>query len=267
MNHISKAELILSNAAEIERLQCRVHESVKHRDEGEAKRLEWEEACAEFHARYDALAFPGGFSGAYERIATGDSDTIDTALTFLEVRPCFFRSGYMWKDILRKCKRAPMSAEQSKRLALLLARYGEWKHQRNISKKRGQNVLRDLSPLLVRLYGHFSLSHLLDSDFDGLMTVGDLYALLCRKLKIEPSPIPEDTVGSARKPHQPFKHPVGAPEYWAAYRAWREFPWTPEDVWATLIAEIRDLYKLEPTIEIGTSTILRNPNSESRPEL
>ena len=40
---------------------------------------------------------------------------IEIALCFLEVRPYFFRSGYHWKTILQKCKRAPISGEQSER--------------------------------------------------------------------------------------------------------------------------------------------------------
>ena len=102
MENHKQVELIRQNEAELQRLHSRIHETVKHRGESAEKKLEWQQACEEFHARYDSLAFPGGCAGAYERILAGDPATIDAALAFLEVRPFFFRSGYMWKEILQK---------------------------------------------------------------------------------------------------------------------------------------------------------------------
>ncbi len=107
---------MLSNAKEIERLRARIDETVKVRDKGPKEMAAWEAACREFHARYDALAFPGGYSDALVRIASGDGAAIEAALCFLELRPRFFRSGYMYKDILRKTKRAQLSEEQVSRL-------------------------------------------------------------------------------------------------------------------------------------------------------
>ena len=62
---------IREGAAEIVRLHSRVHETVKDRGKSPEKRSEWEKACAEFHARYDKLAFPGGYNGALQRISSG----------------------------------------------------------------------------------------------------------------------------------------------------------------------------------------------------
>jgi hypothetical protein len=36
----------------------------------------------------------------------------------------------MFKDILRKCKRAPLSAEQSDRLKVIIEKLGEWRSGR-----------------------------------------------------------------------------------------------------------------------------------------
>jgi DNA repair exonuclease SbcCD ATPase subunit len=116
-------EEIERNAKRINQLKSRIDETVKHRDKSEDKRREWKKACADFHQEYDALAFPGGYSGALIRLVEGDRETIEAALCFLECRPYFFRSGYMFKDILRKAKQAPLSRDQGERLAKIAEAY------------------------------------------------------------------------------------------------------------------------------------------------
>ncbi len=194
--------MMIQNAAEINRLKRRIDETARRRSENEQLRQEWSQACEEFHTRYGELCIPGGLDpGFYGRILAGDPATIEVALCFLEVRPYFFRSGYHWKTILQKCKRAPMSGEQSERFARLLERYTEWKRLRSQSSKRGADVRRDLLPLLLRFYNLFPVK-LSDGKFDGLVTVGDLYAVLCTALKLEPHSQPEKQKGVVRKPRR-----------------------------------------------------------------
>jgi hypothetical protein len=109
------------SAREIERLKSRIDSTY-----GRATRDEWREACKEFHARYDGLAFPGGYEAALRRLVEGDQTAIDAALTFLEVRPYFFRSGFMFSELLRKVKRAPLSPDQISRLQSIVTRQREW---------------------------------------------------------------------------------------------------------------------------------------------
>jgi len=123
--------LIDRNALEIARLHARIHETVKLRGRGPAEKQEWQQACAEFHARYDGLAFPGGYIGALERITAGDPNAMEAAICFLEVRPYFFRSGYMFKDILRKARRAPLSSAQANRLAVVEQNLEAWRARRD----------------------------------------------------------------------------------------------------------------------------------------
>lgn len=124
-------ELILRNAAEINRLKARIDETVKSRNKDENKRREWESACKDFHMNYDRLAFPGGLDGAYERILSGDPEAMEAAICFLECRPYFFRSGFMFKDMLRKVKKAPLTQGQRKRLEAVLTSYNEYRQHRN----------------------------------------------------------------------------------------------------------------------------------------
>jgi hypothetical protein len=130
MDSVQLKESILSNAEKIRELTSRIHEAVRTRSSSPDARRKWELACQTFHSRYGELAFPGGYSGALERIVAGDADTIEAALCFLEVRPYFFRSGYMFKDILRKTKRAPLSSHQAARLAQVVGAYALYRAQR-----------------------------------------------------------------------------------------------------------------------------------------
>jgi hypothetical protein len=129
-------ETIRKNAAEIVRLHSRIHETVRNRNESAKKRLEWEQACAELHRRYSNLAFPGGYACALERITSGDPNTMETAICFLECRPYFFRSGYMFKDILRRCRRAPLSPQQAARLQTIEVKLADWKKRKADAKKQ-----------------------------------------------------------------------------------------------------------------------------------
>ena len=120
-------ERIDLGAREITRLYQRIDETFAHRGEGKAQRDLWSNACSEFHSRYSELAFPGGYDGAHERILAGESLAVEAAICFLERRPYFHRSGYMYKQLLRKVRRAPLTTEQSKRFAIVLIRVQEWR--------------------------------------------------------------------------------------------------------------------------------------------
>jgi len=250
---------MIKNEAEINRLHSRIQETFKRRSESEKSRQEWSQACNELHNRYSALCIPGGLDrDFYERILAGDTATIEVALCFLEVRPYFFRSGYLWKDILRKCKRAPMSGEQSERFAWLVERHTEWKKLRSLKSMRGASVRQYLGPLLLRFYHVFPVK-LSDGKFDELATVGDLYAVLCAALKIEPLSKPNRQNGVVREPCK--ARPQADMSIWAReYNVWRESSWTPEDVWATLVSLIVDVYKLDASFVVTPETIFQMTN-------
>jgi hypothetical protein len=120
-------EEILRNAEVINQLYSNIHETFKFREKNEHKLKEWQNACKEFHSRYNLLAFPGGLEGAFQRILNGEPKAIEAALCFIECRPYFFRSGYMFKDLLRKLKRAPLESGQLNRLNRVLEAYAKYK--------------------------------------------------------------------------------------------------------------------------------------------
>lgn len=129
MNRYEKE--ISKNAEKINKLHARIHETFKVRDKNQKNYQEWEKACEEFHSQYNHLAFPGGFVGAYDRILNGDKESIEAALCFIESRPYFFRSGYMFKDMLRKLKKAPLKNKERHRLDSVLAAYEKYRRSRN----------------------------------------------------------------------------------------------------------------------------------------
>lgn len=137
-------QTIIENAEQIRRLHGRVHETLQRRDQGLEERQEWLRACAEMRARYDALAFPGGYTetDAPARIIAGDPDAMEAAICFLETRPYFFRSGYMFETILRKAKRAPLSREQRARLDVVQRRLEEWRRKRQKTSETADPSLR-----------------------------------------------------------------------------------------------------------------------------
>ena len=124
---------IQGNAAEIVRLHERVHETAQLRSRDAESLADWKRACEEFHSRYNGLCFPGGYQGAGDRILAADADTLEAALCFFELRPYFFRSGYMYGALMRKIKRATLTPRQAERLRVVHERDAGWRAK----KRRG----------------------------------------------------------------------------------------------------------------------------------
>lgn len=131
--------LIEKNAAEVANLHRRIHETFALRDVSPEKREEWKRACEVFHRRYDQLSFPGGYEGVMDRLVAGDSETMEAAICFLELRPYFFRSGYMFDALLRKAKRAPLSVEQRARLQFVVDEVRAWRAAKREKQGRDES--------------------------------------------------------------------------------------------------------------------------------
>jgi hypothetical protein len=190
-----------------------------------------------------------------DRLKAGEFHTVEAALCFLEVRPYFFRSGYMWKDLLRRCKRVPMSEQQASRFIALLERHSEWKANRDAKATRGLKVRNNLSTLFLRFDRLFPV-YFRDSELDGIATVGDLYDALCDKLKLEPLKKPGTNEGNARKPYSPGKFVRFPGIEMLRSEEHARSSWNAGDVWATLVATIREVYALGEEFTVGADTTL-----------
>jgi hypothetical protein len=123
---------MLQFAEEVNRLHSRVHETFAHRSESKKKWQEWKQACSECHAPSGKLGWPVPYGPEewLRAISIGETEAVEAAVCFLECRPYFFRSGYMFKDILRKCKRAPMSEEHASRFKAVLEKWAAYRARR-----------------------------------------------------------------------------------------------------------------------------------------
>ncbi|HIN63598.1 MAG TPA: tetratricopeptide repeat protein, partial [Candidatus Obscuribacterales bacterium] len=75
----------------------------------------WKQAAALFHRTLDE-AYPDQFWESFESLQRGESLHLDAAITFLEIDPWFFRSGYIKADLLRIICRLTLSATDAQRL-------------------------------------------------------------------------------------------------------------------------------------------------------
>jgi hypothetical protein len=125
-------KLMLDYAAEITRIRSRIRETFARRSESPQKWKDWKRACEDCHNGHPKLSWPVPYHGKnwLEAISSGEEPAVEYALCFLECRPYFFGSGYMYKDILRKCKRAPMSPEHAERFRVILEKWDAYRRSR-----------------------------------------------------------------------------------------------------------------------------------------
>lgn len=76
-----------------------------------------------------------GETNLYTLALEGDLYAMEYAICFLEVRPYFLRSGYMFKDLIRKLKHAPLNEKQQERYSAVKQKYAKYRQQ--MISKRG----------------------------------------------------------------------------------------------------------------------------------
>jgi hypothetical protein len=119
------------NARTLRRLHQAMKDTFSQRSASQEDRAAWERACNEFHSQYDALAFPGGLRSAFKHLAAGNLVTAETAITYLEVHPYFFRSQYHVKKFIQLLKKIKLEAKFQKRFDVVLEAARERKLRRS----------------------------------------------------------------------------------------------------------------------------------------
>lgn len=124
----------------INHLHGLIHSTFAKRDDSKTHYEQWGNACAEFHEQYDSLVFScgehQGESGLIRLLTCSDiEDDCDEyarefAVSFIELRPYYFRSGYLYKKLLRKLKHAPLSPQQHIRYQKVKESYRQYKENK-----------------------------------------------------------------------------------------------------------------------------------------
>ena len=119
-------ELILDNCIEINRLKKNIDSTFNVKN----KKNEWREACAEFHENYNQLCFWNGVSDYRTEIRNGNQDAIEYYITFIELRPYFFRSGYIYQDLIRVLRNVKLSKSHRARFERVKKNYMIYRQNR-----------------------------------------------------------------------------------------------------------------------------------------
>jgi hypothetical protein len=93
----------IERAARVELARALVHETFARygrRAGKEEERAVWEKAARVFHKVLREV-YPPGFWEAVKQLKGRDGHGLEPAITFLEIDPWFFRSGYVKADLLR----------------------------------------------------------------------------------------------------------------------------------------------------------------------
>lgn len=108
--------IIRQSEQQIVALHQNIHRTFAQRDTNKASQIAWETACTTFHRQYPNWVYPnGGETQWFNDLAAGDAFAIEYALRFIELRPYFFRSGYLYQKLLRRLNHIPLNTAQSQR--------------------------------------------------------------------------------------------------------------------------------------------------------
>ncbi len=111
-------ELIEAEARNIEGLNEAVKTTYKKRDESQAAMEDWRKACRRAH-QYASLIH--GWLREIDKSNPLESPELkDFAITFLEMDPMYFGSGYIKERLLRRLKRAKLNEAEFARLTAVL---------------------------------------------------------------------------------------------------------------------------------------------------
>lgn len=126
-------QTILENESQINILHRSIKTTFAHRDDSKECYQSWQNACDNFHQNYHSLVFScDDYTGEEDlmMLLTQDSQcglyAREFAICFIELRPYYFRSGYLYKRLLRKLKHAALTREQLERYYKIKKAYEQY---------------------------------------------------------------------------------------------------------------------------------------------
>ena len=96
-------------------LQSQIKAALPERSKSPQGLKAWQDACVAWHNHTSILAtfWQKEYLSAVE---SGDPESVDLAISFVEVNPYYFRSGYMKDRLFRRLRRSKLSEDQRQRL-------------------------------------------------------------------------------------------------------------------------------------------------------
>ena len=110
--------LIVAETEKLRSLHEAINQTVIFRDRSPSSNEAWRRACADFHS-YQSRLDPY-IERVFNDANFEDQETIEFVISFLELDPRFFRSGYIKEAMLPKIGRAELTSKQLKRLRVVL---------------------------------------------------------------------------------------------------------------------------------------------------
>ena len=133
---------ILKREKQIRRFHQLIDATFAERDKNEKCYESWKNACANFHQNYSRKVFNydgfEGESGLFKLLSHDNANgeyAREFAICFIEVRPYFFRSGYLYKRLLRKLNHAPLTSSQRARYDAVKSAYQQYRQNRRLGLK------------------------------------------------------------------------------------------------------------------------------------
>jgi hypothetical protein len=109
-------QLVMAERVEVARVLCdNAYHLIERRTDRPVEKELWMQAAALFQQSIEE-AYPPGFWDDFDLLSKRDPAGLDTAITFLEIDPWFFRSGYIKADLLRFICRRTLSPTDLLRL-------------------------------------------------------------------------------------------------------------------------------------------------------
>ncbi len=132
--------LIYKNTREIKRLFDNRDKSFQKRETSKHAYQEWLKACSEIHKNYNKLVFYFtdenkdsnteetyiGEQGFYQLFKQNHPYALEFAVCFIEIRPYYYRSGYMYQKLIRKLKNKPLTNDQRIRYQKVKTAYDDY---------------------------------------------------------------------------------------------------------------------------------------------
>lgn len=122
---------IKENTEEIMRLHNRINEIFRVK----SKEEELKSACKEYHERFNELCYWNGIYDYRAEIRAGSLDAIEYAICFIEIRPYFPNSGYIFKDLMRVLKSIDLNTDLKQRFERVNVRYLAFLKENKLKKR------------------------------------------------------------------------------------------------------------------------------------